>query len=115
MSHMILNVLRRHDEIAQQPRVGRRHRADGLLDGADRGDGVDGGAHAADPLGERPGIARVTSAQNQLDAAKHRRRRPRLFHGAAVDFRLDAKMAFDPRDRVDNDVRHHSDLRFVLN
>ena len=69
---------------------------------------MDRGAHAADPLGESPGIARVAAAQDQLDAAKHRRRRPCLFHGAAVDFRLDAKMAFDPRDGIDNDMRHHS-------
>ena len=94
--------------LRKQPRVRRRHRADGVLDGADRGDGVNRGADAADPLRESPGVARIAAAQNQLDAAKHRRRRPRLLDHAAVDFRLDAKMTFDPRDGIDNDMRHYS-------
>ncbi len=62
MDHVVLHGLRRHDEIAQQPGVGRRRRADGVLYCANRGDGVDGGAHAADPLRESPGVPRVTTA-----------------------------------------------------
>ena len=70
---------------------------------------MDRGAHAANPLREGPGVPRIAAAQDQLDAAKHRRRGPGFLHGAAIDFRLDAKMALDPRHRVDNDVCHHSD------
>ena len=108
VDHVVLNVLRRHDQIAQEPRIGRRRRADRLLDGSDRGDGVNGGAYAADALGESPSVARIAAAQDDLDAAKHRGRGPRVFDGAAVDFRFDAKMTLDPRDRVDDDVRHFS-------
>src|SRR5271166_3987176 len=36
MDDVVLNVLRRHDEIAQQSCIGRRHRADGLFHGAYR-------------------------------------------------------------------------------
>ena len=106
MDHVVLHVLRRHDEIAQQPGVRRRYRADGFLDGANRGDGVNRGAHAADALGKCPGVARIATAQDQLDAAKHRGRRPCLRDGAAVDFGFDAQMALDPGYRIDNDVGH---------
>ena len=111
---VVLHHLRGHDEVAQQPRVGRRHRADRVLDGADRGDGVHRRAHAADALGEDPGVARVAPLKNQLDAAEHRRRRPRVLDGAAVHLRLDAQVALDARDRIDDDVGH-VDLRFVFN
>ena len=66
------------------------------------------GAHAADPLREDPGVARIAPAQDKLDAAEHGRGRPRVLDRAAVDFGLDAQVAFDPGDRIDDDVGHHS-------
>ena len=67
---------------------------------------MDSCADAADPLRERPGIARVAALQNELDAAEHRRRRPRVADGAAVDLRLDPEVPFDARDRIDDDAAH---------
>jgi hypothetical protein len=74
MDDVILHVLRRYDQIAEQPCVRRGHGADSPFDCADRGDGVNRGADAADALGEGPGVARIAPAQDQLDAAKHRGR-----------------------------------------
>ena len=66
-------------EVAQEPRVGRRDGADGVLDGADRRDGVDRRADAADALREGPGVARVAALQDDLDAPEHRGRGPGVF------------------------------------
>ena len=112
--HVILDALRADDQIPQQPRVGRRHGADRVFDGANRGDGVHGGAHAADALRERPRIARIASLQDQLDAAEHRRRRPGVAHGAAVDLGFDSEVALDPGHGIDDDAAHDSSLFVVF-
>ena len=44
-----------------------------VLDGATARDGVHDGAHAADPLRERPRVARVTALHDDLDPAELRR------------------------------------------
>ena len=58
MDDVILHALRGDDQIAQQPGVGRRRRANRILDRADRRDGVHGRAHAADALRKRPRVTR---------------------------------------------------------
>ena len=114
VDHVVLHALRADDQVAQQPRVGRRHRTDGVFDGANRGDGVHGGAHAADALREGPGVTRIAPLQDQLDPAEHRRRRPGVAHGAAVDLGLDAEVPFDPGHRVDDDAAHDPSFFVVV-
>ena len=58
---VVLHACAADDQVAQQPRVGRRRGADRVLDGADRRDRVHRRAHAADPLRERPGVARIAA------------------------------------------------------
>ena len=101
---VILDGLGADDQIAKQPRVGRRRRTYRVLDGADRRDRVNGRAHTADALRERPRVARIAPLQDDFDPAEHRRRRPRVADDAAVDFCLDPKVAFDARDGIDNDA-----------
>ncbi len=103
---VILHALRGDDQVAEDPRVRRRHSADGVLHGPNRRDRVHGRADAADALRERPGIARVASLQDELDPAEHRRGRPRVFDDAAIDFGLDPKVPLDARDRIDDDAAH---------
>jgi len=69
---MILHGLRADDEIPQKPRVWRRHGANRVLYGANRCDGVDSRADAADALRKSPCIPRIASFQDELDSPKHR-------------------------------------------
>ena len=103
---VVLHGLRGHDQVAQQDRVRRRCGANRVLDRADRGDRVNGRADAADALRKCPRVARIAALQDDLDAAEHRRRRPRVFHDAAVDLRLDAEMALDARNGIDDHSAH---------
>ena len=62
------------------------------------------GAHAADALGEGPGVARVAPAQNDLDAAHHGAGTRGLGDDAVgVGLGLDAQMTFDAGDGIDDD------------
>lgn len=66
---MILNHLRQEHDVANDVRVLRHLNAQRILDAADAGERMDGGAHSADALAKRPGIARTASLQNDFDAA----------------------------------------------
>ena len=104
MHHMVVHELRRDHQVADQLRVGRHFVFQRVFHRAHRGDAVHQRAHAADALRERPGVARVAAAQDDLDAAHHG-----AGTGSARDavvrigLRLDAQMAFDAGDRVDDD------------
>jgi hypothetical protein len=69
---------------------------------------VHGGAHAADALGEGPGVARIAAEEDELDAAEHRRGGPGLLDLAAVYLGLDAKVTLDAGHGIDDDVAHDS-------
>ena len=95
------------DQVANVGRVGRDLEAERVFHGANRGDGVDGGAHSAKALGKDPGLARIASVEDGFNSAQHRAGGPRFTDMAVVDFHVDAKVAFDPRDRVDDDSLSH--------
>ena len=97
-----------HDQVAEDPRVGRRLRTDRVFDGADRSDRVHRRADPADALGKGPGITRVAALEDDLDSAEHGRGRPSVCDFALVDFRFDAQVAFDAGHGVDNDMGHPS-------
>ena len=70
-------------------------------------------AHAADALGEGPGVARVAAAQDDLDAAHHGAGGGgRVMSPCVIGFRLDAQVAFDAGDGVDDDAFAH--VGFIL-
>ena len=60
MHYMVVRELRDHHHIADQLRIFRDGIVQGILHGAHRRDPVHQRANAADPLRERPRIARVT-------------------------------------------------------
>ena len=95
------------DQVADVLRVERDLEPDRVLHRAHRGDGVDGGADAADALGEQPGLARVAPLQDELDAAPHLARGPGVAHGATFHLDVDAEMAFDAGDGIDHDTLRH--------
>ena len=115
MHHMVVHELRRDHQVADQLRVGRHLIFQRVFHRAHRGDAMHQRAHAADALRERPCVARVAAAQNDFDAAHHG-----AGTGSARDavvrigFRLDAQMAFDAGDRVDDDALCCGHIRFLI-
>ena len=116
MDHVVLDILDAGDQIADDPGVVRDRDAQRVFHCSHGAGGVDRRADAADTLGEEPGVARVAALEDELDAAEHGARAPRLGDFAAVHLRLDPQVSLDPRDRVDGDLGHHrsSSLAFWL-
>jgi hypothetical protein len=73
---------------------------------------MNAGADAADPLGQRPGVTRVMSAENGFDPAELGRTGPGIRDPAAARFQFDPKVPFDPNNRINNNSldSHNSSL-----
>ncbi len=104
MHDMVVHVLRRDHQVADDLRV-RRHRiVQRVLDRADRGDAMHQRADAADALRKHPGVAWVAAVQDDLDPAHHRARAGGAGDPAiGISFRLDTQMPFDPGHGIDDD------------
>ncbi len=103
---VVVHVLRPDHQISDQVRVRRNLVAQRVLNGAHRGDAMHQRANAADALCERPRVARVAPAQDDLEPAHHGACAVGLRDAALrVGRRLDAQVALDARDRVDDDPR----------
>ena len=61
-----------------------------------------GRSDTTDALGKDPGVARVATWQDQLDAAEHHTCTPGIDDAAILNLGLDAQVAFDARDRIDS-------------
>ena len=109
---MVVHVLRGDHQVADQLRIGRDRVVERILDRAHRGETVHQGADAADALGKGPGVARVAAAQDDLDTAHHGAGRIGLLDPVAVHLRLDAQMAFDAGDGIDDDAFVHEQFLF---
>jgi hypothetical protein len=107
--HVVVHVLRGDHQVADQLRVGRHAPLQRILHRADRGHAVHQRAHAADALREGPGLARVAPLQDELDAAHHRARAPGAADAAVGrGLGLDAQVALDAGDGVDDDAGVHA-------
>ena len=107
--HVVLDELGAEHEVAHQLRVLGDGDAQGVLHRPHAGEGVHGGAHAADALGEGPGIAGIAALEDLLDAADHGAGAEGVRHDAILDHRLDAEMTLDAGDGINDDaVAHHS-------
>ncbi len=108
--HVVVHILRRDHQVADQLRVLRqgvvRNGAmQRVFNRAHRGDSMHQRADAADALGERPGIAGIAPAQDDLDATHHGAGGIRTGDLAAgVGFGLDAQVAFDAGDGVNDNA-----------
>jgi hypothetical protein len=99
--------MRNQDEIADVLGVERNFELQGVFHRAHAGHGVHRGAHAAEALGEEPGVAWVAAAENVLDAAPHGARSPCIADRIVVNFDIDAKVAFNSGYRVNRDSFRH--------
>jgi hypothetical protein len=109
MHDMVVDILAGNHEIADQLGIVGNGIIQGILHGAYRGDAVHQGTDAADTLGEGPGVARVASLQDDLDAAHHGAGTGGLLdHAIVAGFRLDAQMALDAGDGIDYDSFAHA-------
>jgi hypothetical protein len=104
---LVMHRVRQDDQVADELGVQRHFHLQGVLDRAHRGDGMHRGAHAADALGDGPGVARVAAEQDQFDAAPHLAGGPGLLDAAAVDIDVDAQVAFDAGDRINRYALGH--------
>lgn len=105
MNDMIVHLQRELHQVADRVGILRNGDSERILDRAHRRQGVRAGAHAADPFGERPGIARIAILQDDFDAAPHRA----CGYGVpgdviCVDVDLDPHVTFDASDRIDNNA-----------
>ena len=103
MDDMILHELHAVDQIPDEVGIGRNGDVERILHRAAGCNRVDHGAHAADPLGEGPGVARIASLQDGLDPAELRGRRPRVGDAAELLLDLDPQVPLDPGDGIDDD------------
>ena len=103
MHHVVVHELRDDHQVADQLGVGRDRVLECVLDRAHRSDSMHQRAHAADALRERPGIARIATLQDDLDAAHHGAGTGGARDHRAVELRLDAQVSLDAGDRVYDD------------
>src|SRR5450756_2709567 len=65
---VVLDVLRPGDQVADEPRIAGNAQAQRVLDRAHGGQRMDRRANAAGSLGEDPGVPRVASLEDELQA-----------------------------------------------
>jgi hypothetical protein len=107
MHDVIVNRVRQNDHVADVLGVERDFHLQRVLDGAHRGDGMNRRAHAADALGDGPGVARVATDEDGFDAAPHLAGSPGFLDLAAVDLDINTQVTFDSRDRINRDSLRH--------
>ena len=108
MNHMVLHVLRRSNDVADEFRVGGNFDSKRVFDRTHRCERMNGSANSADPLRPNPRFARVASAKDQFNAAEHRSGTPGIGDRAAFHLGLDAQMALDPGHGIYNNACHNS-------
>ena len=111
MDDVILDRLRRGDDVAHQARVVRNFDAQRVLDRVDRSQRVNHSTNSADALRPDPGFARVAAPQNEFYATEHRAGTPGVRDRSAFDLRFDAEMPLNSRDRIHHNPRHGFLLR----
>jgi hypothetical protein len=111
---MVMDELGADHQVADQLRIRRDLDTERILHPAHRCNAVYQRADTADALGEGPGIARVAAAQDDLDPAHHRAGRIGRCDVLPVHLGLDAQMALDAGDGVDDDALTHGLLSLLV-
>src|SRR5690606_20174494 len=98
---VVVDVLRRPDQVAEQPSVRWDGRAVRALGGLHATLVVVVGADATDALCEEADVTRVATLHDLLEATEGRARADRLLDQAGVvDLDLDAQVSLDARDGI---------------
>src|ERR1019366_3004738 len=106
--HMVLHIKRQFHDVANDLGVDRDLDANGVFHRADRRHRVDGGADAANALGESPGITRIASLEDDFNATPHGSAGQRVVDGVVrAQSGFDAKVPFDAGDWVNYDSPCH--------
>ena len=102
---VVVRVERRVDEVADDVGVLRDLDADRVFNGAHGRKRMNARADAADAFNERPCVARIAPLQNDFETAPHRAGAHRVDDFVVfAENGLNAKMAFDSGDRVDDNT-----------
>ena len=107
VNDVILHVLGAEHQVAHQFGVRRHGDPQGVFHGADRGQGMHGRADAAGPLAKSPRIAGIAPLEDLFESAHHRARTVGIDDLPVFHFRLDAQMAFDAGNRVNDNSGSH--------
>ena len=101
--HVVVHEQQAQHQIADIGGIGGQGQAHGVFQGAGGGQGVGVGAHAAGTLGEVLGIAGVTALEDHFQTAIQGAAAAGILDAAVLHFHLDAQMAFDTGQRVNDD------------
>ena len=106
VNDVILHVLGSHHDVADELSGGRNGDAQRALNCTNAGEGMHGGADAANAFGNGPGIARVTALENFLEAANHGAGAESVSDDAVFHDCLNAQVAFNASNGIDDDACH---------
>ena len=98
------------EQVPENPRVGGNLDSQRFFDCPHRGQGVRVCSDSAGTLHEMMGIPGIPSLEDDLNAPEHLAGAPGIHHLAARHFNFDAKMSFNPGDRIYHDFCAHSFL-----
>ena len=104
---VVLHVLGGHHDVADELSGGRDGDAESALNRTNAGEGVHGGADAADALGNGPGIARIAALENLLETANHGAGAESVSNDAIFHDCLNAQVAFNASNGIDDDACHN--------
>ena len=107
MDHVVLDILRRSNDVADKFRVGRNFDSKRVFHCTHRSERMNRSANSADTLRPDPRFARVAPAKDQFDAAEHRSGTPGIGDRAAFHLRLDSQMALNPGHGIYNNACHN--------
>src|SRR5579875_538737 len=106
MNDVVVNILRRGDDIAYQARVIRHFDIKSIFNCSYRSQSMHHSADRTDTLRPDPCFARVAIPHDQLNAPKHGTRAPSIRNLPVIYLRFDTQMTFDPGNRIHNDASH---------
>jgi hypothetical protein len=107
MDDVIVLVLGAVHQVANQARVLGNLHADGVVDCPHRGQSMDVRSDPAGALHEMLGIPRISSLQDDFDAAEHLPGAPGVDDFASGHLDLDAEVPLDAGYRIDDDSLSH--------
>ena len=106
MDNVILHVLNRFDDVADQAGIRRDFNFQGIFNSSHGAECMYRRSNTTDALGESPGIPGIAPLQDDLDAAEHGAAAPRFGHLSAVNLNFKPQVAFDARDGIYGNLGH---------
>jgi hypothetical protein len=102
MDDVIVLILRTMQEVSEDSGIVGDLDADCVFDCPHRGQSMDIRSDAAGALHEMLGISGIPSLQHDFDTPKHLAGTPGIYNFTAGHFNLNAKVTFDPCNRINH-------------